>query len=237
MRRGIVGKLTAAGAGILLAGGLSIGAASATPTCTTTMNLGPSGVGLIGKASFTSGFCVRANDKIYGNFNLASLPATTVVTFNLNTLPGPTGSLSFYQISFGSTYNSGHTYNWSYEVAVAPSAPLGTVIIELDTDFDQTKGTGSVLSQVTTPTGNAVIHEVKNGVHVQAGSVTQSLFTPGVTDLQFAMHLVDHGTIDSVTNTLVQFNPLNNNAPEPLTLSLFGAGLAGLGMARRKRRR
>jgi hypothetical protein len=232
MRRGIVGKMVLSGAGFLLAAGLSIGAASATPTCTTTMNLGAAGTGLLVKSSFTSGFCVKANDKIYGNFNLAGLPATTVVTFNLNTI----GSLSYYQISFGSTYQTGHTYNWSYEVAVAPSAPVGTAIIELDTDFDQTAGTGSVLNQVTTPAGSAVIHEVKNGTHVQPGSVTQSLFSPGVTNLQFAISLVDHGTISSVTNTIIQFDPSGNLVPEPLSLSLFGAGLVGLGMARRKRR-
>ncbi len=231
MRRGIVGKMMAAGAGILLAGGLSVGAASATPTCTTINNLGPSGVGLIAKASFTSGYCVKANDKIYGNFHMASLPAATVVTFNLNTV----GGLAFYQIAFGSTYQSNHTYNWSYEVAVAASAPAGTKIIELDTDFTQTVGHSSALTQVTTPAGLGSIHEVKNGAIVQAGSVTQSIFAPGVPDLQISLNLVDHGTISSVTNTIVQQMP-GNNIPEPLTLSLFGAGLAGLGMARRKRR-
>jgi hypothetical protein len=224
MRRGIVGKMVLRAAGALLACGLSAGTALATPTCTTTLDLGAAGSGVVAKSSFTSGFCVKANDKIYSNFNLTSLPATTVVSFNLNTF----GGLAYYGIAFGSTYQSGHTYDWSYEVTVSASAPAGTAIVELDTDFTQTAGT-STLTQTTNPAGIGSINEVKNGAIVQPGSVTQSIFAPGVTDLQVSLHLVDNGTISSVTNTIIQQLP-GQNIPEPLSLSLFGAGLAGLGI-------
>lgn len=228
-----MGKLALAGAAVLTAAVLS-GEALAAPTCSTTNVLPANGQSIIPIASFTSGYCVRIQDKLYGNFNIGNLPSAMVVIFNLNTL----GANDYYQIAFSGAYtpganNSVHNYNWSYEVAVTGAVP-GTKIVELDADFTQTAGGPSVLSEDITQGGINAIHEVKNGA-IATGTTTY-VFNPGITDLVIDMHLADKGTVSSVTNTIVQFVPGRNFIPEPLTLSLFGAGLLGLGGLRRKRR-
>lgn len=228
----IVGKMVLAGA---LAGALSTGAAIAAPTCTTTNNLGPSGAGQVLKSQITAGYCVRAFDKVYGNFDLSQLPTDTVLTFNLNSI----GPNDYYQIAFGATFGNnsgaGKNYAWSYEMAVT-GAPPGTKIVELDSDFNQTVGGPSVLTETLTPSGTLGISETKNGAIVTPGSVWQTFFSPGTTDLMISMNLFNKGTTASVTNTVVQFIPSRQTIPEPLTLAVFGAGLAGLGFVRRKRR-
>ncbi len=230
--RKMIGKTVVAGA---LAGALATGAAMAAPTCTTINDLGVSGAGQISVSDITAGYCVQAHDKVYGNFDLSGLPSNTVLTFNLNSI----GANDYYQIAFGGSYGNngglGKNYDWSYEVAVT-GAPPGTSIVELAADFNQTAGGPSILSETLTPAGTLPIYETKTGAIVAAGSTTQTVFSPGITDLMIGMHLFNKGTTASVTNTVVQYVPSRQNVPEPLTLSLFGAGLAGLGFARRKRR-
>jgi len=46
----------------------------ATPTCTSTIML-PNGNGVELDSALTAGVCVQSQDKLYGNFNLAGLPA------------------------------------------------------------------------------------------------------------------------------------------------------------------
>ncbi|WP_166931190.1 PEP-CTERM sorting domain-containing protein [Rhizomicrobium electricum] len=186
---------------------------------------------MVTKASVTAGACFQVDNVVYGNFAISTLPATTVLFFNTNMV----GGIDHIQLSFGSTWHNGTTYHWSYELAIATGAPLGTIITGLDADFDQTVGGASVLDKATNPASDTPIHMVKNGATLQAGSITGTTFGAGITDLTIAEKLKDRGTIANVTNTVSVYNPPQNPPiPEPATLMLFGAGLAGLGSLRRR---
>jgi hypothetical protein len=210
--------------------GFACTAAQAAPVCSTTTDIGSSGIVLW--SSLSAGDCIKSGDKVYGNFVGGNLPSNTALIFNTNTI----GSLVHQQLSFDASYLAGTTYSWGYEVMVDFStATAGTVITSIDADFTQTASNApSVLDKSVTPSGDANIHEIKIGAFVQPGSVLTTNFGPNVTDVVISEMLQDNGTISSVTNTITEFVP-GRNVPEPLSLSLLAAGLIGFGWTRRRK--
>lgn len=217
---------------IVWAGVVAVGmtaGAWATPSCTSTTD--ETGGGAVLKASVTAGACFKIDNVVYGNFNVAALPSATVLIFNSNVI----GGIDHVQLSFGGNWHSGTTYNWSYELAIATGAPLGTVFTSLDADFDQTAGGPSVLDKVSTPPGDALIHMVKNATSVLPGSNSVSNFGPDLTAFAIAERLSVNGSVANVTNTVSVFSPQPQPPiPEPATLALLGAGLISLRLRRRK---
>jgi hypothetical protein len=232
MRNRYFKRISAVAGAALVSGALLAGAASANPiNCSggiVNFSLADltSGAANLNKSALVPNECVQTQDKLYGNFDLAALPGNTKLEFSFAFLSG----LDHHSLAFNGTFLNNHTYNWGYDVQVVGGVP-GTKIIALSSDFTQSSG-NSELKKTTTPLGSAVIDIKKHNGNALAGSVFESDFTPGVLELDIRETLIDHGLVSSVINDVTQLVP----APEPATLTLFGAALIGFGAYRRKRR-
>ena len=179
----------------------------------------------------TSQTAVLCGDKLFSNFT-GTATGTVTISENSTTsyevlLKSPTGGIS-----------TGFTYG--FEVTVQTSICANCTITQIQQNM-QTTQTGNTGSQI--PNGSTGINTINHGGAFSPGT-TNALTVGGQNSLASGLSNIDY--------TLgFQYNPTGNGGtagvflnlddvitqtpvPEPMTLSLMGAGLLGLGLMRRR---